>query len=526
MTYTAAGRYTQLMSQREPYLRRGRDCAKLTIPALLPEDGSTSSTKFYTPYQSLGARGVNNLSSKLLLALVPPQSSFFRLSIDDYALEELSQQEGMRAAVEEALGKIERTALGVIESSALRTVGFEAFKHLVVVGNVLVVARDPEDIRMFRLDKYCVHRAPNGTPLEIIIKEPVSPLGLDDDIRALLPADVLQKANESKVCETVDLYTVVRLKGKVYESYQEISGVRIPDTEETYPKDLCPYLPLRFIRVDGEHYGRSYVEEYYGDLRSLEGLEKAILLGAAAAAKVLFLVNPNGTTREKDVAAAASGDVKSGNANDVTVVQANKSADFSVAKQQADSINNRLAFAFLLNSAIQRSGERVTAEEIRFMARELEDALGGIYSIMAQEFQKPLVALIMHYLRKKRRIPPLPKGAVKPVIVTGMEALGRGQDLARLDEFINGIPQGIAQQSAARLNVGDYLTRRATALGLDQKGLVKTDAQVQEESAAQAQSQMQQTLLDKGTAPAIKMAADAMNQGAAAPAGTAPEAPA
>lgn len=513
MTYTAAGRYTQLVSDRDPYLQRGRDCAKLTIPALLPEEGTTGSRKFYTPYQSLGARGVNNLSSKLLLALLPPQSSFFRLSIDDYALEELSQQEGMRAAVEQALGKIERTALSTIEASPLRTVGFEAFKHLVVVGNVLVVLRDQEDARMFRLDKYVVHRAPNGTPLEIIIKEPVSPLGLDEDVKALLPPDILSKAQGANTNVTVDLYTVVRLEGKVYRSWQEINNVRIPDTEETYPRDLCPYLPLRFIRVDGEHYGRGYVEEYYGDLRSLEGLEKSILLGAAAAAKVLFLVNPNGTTREKDVAASESGAVKSGNAADVTVVQMQKHADFTVAKNQADGLNNRLAFAFLLNSAIQRSGERVTAEEIRFMARELEDALGGIYSILAQEFQKPLVNLILAYLRRKKRIPQLPKGAVKPVIVTGMEALGRGQDLARLDEFINGIPAPIAQAAAQRLNVGDYLTRRATALGLDQGGLVKTEEQVQQEAAAAAQAQMQQSLVDKGTAPAIKAMADAAAQG-------------
>lgn len=213
------------------------------------------------------------------------------------------------------------------------------------------------------------------------------------------------------------------------------------------------------------------------------------------------------------MAASESGAVKSGNAADVTVVQMQKHADFTVAKNQADGLNNRLAFAFLLNSAIQRSGERVTAEEIRFMARELEDALGGIYSILAQEFQKPLVNLILAYLRRKKRIPQLPKGAVKPVIVTGMEALGRGQDLARLDEFINGIPAPIAQAAAQRLNVGDYLTRRATALGLDQGGLVKTEEQVQQEAAAAAQAQMQQSLVDKGTAPAIKAMADAAAQG-------------
>ena len=31
-------------------------------------------------------------------------------------------------------------------------------------------------------------------------------------------------------------------------------------------------MPLRMIRVDGENYGRSYAEEYLGDLKSLEGI--------------------------------------------------------------------------------------------------------------------------------------------------------------------------------------------------------------------------------------------------------------
>ena len=56
------------------------------------------------------------------------------------------------------------------------------------------------------------------------------------------------------------------------------------------------------IRVDGEDYGRSYVEEYLGDLVSLEGLTKAIVEGASASAKTLFMVSPNGTTRAKALA--------------------------------------------------------------------------------------------------------------------------------------------------------------------------------------------------------------------------------
>ncbi|WP_416142518.1 portal protein [Escherichia coli] len=47
------------------------------------------------------------------------------------------------------------------------------------------------------------------------------------------------------------------------------------------------------------------------------------------------------------------------------------------------------------NSAVQRTGERVTAEEIRYVASELEDTLGGVYSILSQELQLPLVRVLL-----------------------------------------------------------------------------------------------------------------------------------
>ena len=94
-----AGRYTALEVFRAGPLLRARDCAALTIPSLLPPAGATQATTLDTPWQSLGARGTNNLASKLLLALFPPNSPFFRQKIDDKTIMELSQDEEAKAAV-------------------------------------------------------------------------------------------------------------------------------------------------------------------------------------------------------------------------------------------------------------------------------------------------------------------------------------------------------------------------------------------------------------------------------------------
>ena len=507
MMQSAGARYRQLEAKREPFLRRARDAAKLTIPSLMPPASHTGESKLPTPFQGLGARGVNNLSSKLLLALLPPNSPFFRLTIDDYSLEQLTQKEGMRAEVEEALGKIERAVQAEIETSAVRVTAGETLKQLLVAGNALLYLPYEGGAKMYRLDRYVVERDPMGNVLDLIVKESISPKALPEEIR-----DEIEKGDLNPE-KTVDLYTRVTRVDNKWEVYQEVKDKIIPCTQGTYPIDKCPWIPLRFTKIDGEDYGRGYVEEYYGDLRSLESLTQAIVEGSAAAAKVLFLVNPNGVTQQRTLAEAPNGAIRTGDANDVSVVQVEKFADFRIAFETINAISSRLSYAFLLNSAVQRGGERVTAEEIRYMASELEDALGGVYSILSLEFQLPLVKALMHRLEKQKRIPTLPKGTVRPTITTGLEALGRGHDLNKLDLFLQGVMQTFGPEVVAKyVNISDYLTRRATALGIDTKGLVKTEEELAAEQQQAQEAIMNQMLAEGGMNMAQEMVKGAMRQ--------------
>lgn len=490
MAKTAAARYSQLERLRQPFLSRARSAAKLTIPTLLPPEGHNGDASLPTPFQGIGARGVNNLASKLLLALFPPNSPIFRLLIDDFTIEELTKQEGMKALVEEALGKVERAVMTEIEGAAIRVTAFEALKQLIVAGNVLLYLPPEGGMRAYRLDRFVVKRDPMGNILEHITKETVAPDTLPKEFIAKLGPNAKQKFNNAMSADkTLDLYTHVKLVNGMWRIYQEVEGVKVPGTEGTYPKGKSAWIPLRFTKIDGEDYGRGYVEEYYGDLKSLETLTKAIVEGSAAAAKILILVNPNGSTNKKTIAEAPNGAVRSGDAKDVTFLQLDKYADFRIAKETMSEITQRLAMAFLLNSAIQRAGERVTAEEIRYMAGELEDALGGVYSILSQEFQLPLVSRIMFSLERRRKLPSLPTGIVRPAITTGLEALGRGHDQMKLDSLLQRLAPLGPEVVAEYLNVADYIKRTATAIGIEATGLVRSDAEVRQ---MRQQKQMQQ----------------------------------
>lgn len=484
----AQTRYSQLETDRSAYLQRARDASKLTIPSLVPESDDVSTQRLPTPWQSIGARGTNNLSSKLLLALFPPNTPFFRFIPDQAIVDSLKGvDEEAKTEIERVLGNLERSIMDRIESMGARVQLFEALKHLIVAGNVLLfVGRD--GIKVYHLDKYVVKRDPNGEVREIVIKERISPSALPDRFLQLV------NGNSTEDKKSLELYTYVELRNGKYHVHQEVQGQTVPGSEGSYPKDKTPFLALRFTKIDGEDYGRGFIEEYYGDLNSLERLSKAIVEGSAAAAKVLFLVNPNGTTRAKTLQEAPNGAIRQGSMNDISVLQLDKFADFRVTLDTLRDVQERLSFAFLLNSAVQRNGERVTAEEIRYMAGELEDALGGVYSILSLELQLPFVARVMHMMEKEGKMPDLPKDLVRPAIVTGLEALGRGHDLQKLDLFLAGLQQTLGPEVLQQfVNLGDYIARRATALGIDTTGLIKSDEQrAQEQEAAQQQALLQQ----------------------------------
>jgi len=485
---TAQGRYQSCAINREVFLERARDSSELTLPTLIPPKTSSNVTKYPTPYQGIGARGVNNLASKLLLALVPPNAPFFRMKIDDFVIKDLEGDQNLKTEIESGLSQIEKAIMTDIEIKADRVAIFEALKQLIVAGNVLLYVADT-GLRVFSLERFVCKRDPMGNVKEIITKESLSPNTLDPELQQAIEPRL--DADE----KSVDLYTYIYRDKNKFHVYQEIKGIEVPKSRGTFPLDASPYIPLRWNRVDGEDYGRGFVEEYFGDLKSLEGLTKAIVEGSAAASKVLFMVSPNGTTRARKLAESPNGAIIEGSANDVSVLQLNKFADFRIAYDAMNKIEGRLQYAFLLNASVTRDAERVTAEEIRLMAAELESSLGGVYSILSQEFQLPFIMRKLRMMEKSGKLPQLPKNTVQPSIITGLEALGRGNDRNKLISFLSTLAQTLGPQVIEQfVNIPDAIKRLATSEGIDPDGLIKSPEQIQQEMAQQQLTQAAQNI--------------------------------
>ena len=491
-TDTAKSRYDKLMSDRKVYVDRAVKNAKITIPMLFPDENATSTTEYETPYQSIGARGVNNLASKIMLALFPPNEPFFKLELGDTAKQQVAQQGDTSAMtkIDKLMGAIERQLMDCMETNRCRITISEGVLQLIVSGNCLLyLPPQTGGIKLYRLNNYVVVRDGTGNWIELIAKDSISYAALPPEAQACVEGtDVSPDKN-------VELYTHVYLAdGETFEMYQEIEGQIIKGSEQEFPKDKVPWIPLRLRKMDGESYGRSYVDEYYGDLKSLNSISKSIAEMATLSAFALFLVNPSSQLRVDKLKDAQSGDFFKGKEGDITAFQLNKVSDLQVAYQHKQELQSNLSFAFLLNSSVQRNAERVTAEEIRYVANELEDSVGNIYSLLSLELQLPLVQCLMAQLMAQGALPDIPQGndGVQTHIVTGMEALGRGHDLTKIEQFLQTC--SVLPDFQQRLKTGNVLSQIGTALGLDADSLVMSDEEYQAMQAQMMQAQMAQQM--------------------------------
>lgn len=507
---TAKQRYDQLTGARENFLNEARECAALTVPSLMPPEGWTDYSELEQPYQSVGAEGVNSLTAQLVLALFPPGTPFFKLDLSDFAVDELkatAEERGVgeddaRAEFDKALSKMEKAMMQEIEASGYRSSLFTGIKHTIVTGNYLVYVTPEVSVKGYTLENFVVKRDLSDNVLDIVVRECLSPtalpekaLDLYDEAKAKNPTDFNDEKN-------VELFTWIRRTPRgAWAAHQELCDIMVPGSLTKYPKGKCPWIPVRWTKVPGEDYGRGRVSEYLGDLRSLDALSMALVEVSSILAHIIFFVKPSGLTDRDELAEAQPGEYLEGDAKDVTVLATpEKIQDLQVVQSEIEKLTHRLERAFLLASSVQRNAERVTAEEIRTMIGQLEQSLGGVYSILSEELQYPLVIRIMHQMAKNGDLPHLPDKTIKPQIITGIQGLGRSSDLQKLDLLIADMGQKFGNEALAQyVNVGAYMKRRAAALGVDIEGLIRSDQEIQ----AQRQQQQMAELTGKLGGPVI-----------------------
>ena len=480
---TARKRYEDLATgARDAFLRRARYCAEETVPAVLPEEGVTDIDALPLPY-GFGARVCVTLASNLTSVLYPPGVSAFRFNVPPEILLE-AQQQAVPPAIEHQLALLEDLVNGEIENLQWRTATNLAFLNLIIAGNYGEYQRPDGSLKIFRLDQYVVNRDPNGVLLEAIIRELVHPRSLPEGLSGM----VGDQAKEHG--ENVGLYTVIqKVPGKArYHVWQELDNQMIPRSKAEYDAKYLPYRFPRWASVLGEDYGRSKVEEHLGDFRAINGLTKALIDGGALASRHVWMVRSGARNILDRLSKAENGDVISGDPEGVGMLQFQNQTGLQVTQSVLQELKQEVASAFAMQSAVRRDAERVTAFEIQMMAKELEGTLGGVYSMLADSVQGPRLTVLIQNMMDEKKLPDLGDN-VDPQPITGLEALGREQEAARVGQALQML-QGLPPEVMDYINWQSLLTKVFNGLNLpDSVNNEQVVQQIQQQRAMQQMAQ-------------------------------------
>lgn len=492
--------YASGLSDRKPYEDRAEKFCELTIPAMFRTTGSSGADKLPDRYvQSLGAKLVKNLSSKITLTLMPPSASGFRFSPDLRALQVLTGgNPDMISQINADLSAGVDLVNKQIEAQDIRKHIFGLIDHQLLVGSCIMEKVPNKGIKTHSLRNIVVTLNDVGDCIQMCVLEELKSLPVE--LQGTIPED-------AKEGDKYKLYTMGILdeNTEIWTMYQEIGGQLIGQ-EKSYKADKFPFSYQGMLWNTGEPYHRPFVEDYYGSLNSYDKLSKVLTQGALIASKSLTFVNERGgRTRKADVANSQNGAVVDGSAEDVTSFQHNKNFDFQVPMQVRAELRQELEEAFLAKNSITRQAERVTAEEIRQMAQELESAMAGVYATISNRITKQIVMWIMNELKLKFK-------AVNVDIITGLNALGLSNEVAKLDGFMTRLAQ---MEKTVWVKDKELVDRYANGYGINTVNLIKTPAEVQQEMQAQQQAQQQAVLAQSGAESLGKNAGEALIKGQA-----------
>lgn len=506
------GRYKTLAATRSQYLDSGREYSRFTLPYILPEtDGKQSTGANQHGYQAIGSSSVNHLANKLTTNIFPVQRSFFKLEFQEETKASLEAAGHDPTNLTELLVAGEKRVENLQNQIAARVAYVDAFKNLLIAGNVLLYLPPGDNLQAVKLDRYCTRRNTSGRTIELMIEEKKQFSGMAPEIQELL-----KKQKGPGVCEDdeeVVLYTwAAQIEPGVFGVAQSCLGIQIKPFQEIPEGDL-PWIPLMWNHTNGEDYGRGLVEDHAGDFYCIEVLSEAIAKGMVLMADIKYFLKPGSTIDIDELVSSPIGEWISGDIEDVGVLQLEKYADFSPISEVLTKYERRIGQAFLLNSAVRRDAERVTTVELRIDAQELETSLGGVYSLLAQTMQAPLA---YRYLKQVGF--PLTKEKVFPEIVTGLAALGKIGDLDKIKQFteLMQLPMTWPERIQARTKWAVYA--REVAAGLSMKlPWIMTDEEWQDEQKRQAQAQQgqmqQEAMMKAASSAAPELVKTAMNQG-------------
>jgi hypothetical protein len=531
-------RWEQLHNEKTSILAYAEQYAQWTLPYVFPRDNTNqqeSNIELPIAQDSIGAKGVNHLSNRIISTLFPAKHLFFRLVIDqevrdlvEQALmasgvegDELKQQlETQIQAAEAELLKAEKRAEERLNMVRFRPEAVTVAKLLIVTGNALVFfPPDKRPVQVFNFRNYHVVRDVSGEVIEIMTRETKAFATFNNEVQDALRKNSKWRSMHKEVGNSKDygeetpvtIYTRIVLEddGKFHVS-QYADDVRLP-TDVVYTQKDLRWVPLVWNLMQGDNYGRGLVADFAGAFHAINTLSTSLLNIAAVMGDIKIFVDPQSMIDVEHVQDSASGTYHAGRPEQVGTMKLDKITEAQFLQAMIERYERQIAAAFMLTSELTRNAERVTAHEIQRDVDELEASNSGIYSQLASGWQYRMAILALN----DSDFDGIGDG-VEPKVITGMDSLSRAGEAYNMRLFLtdlsmlNTVPEDIRKG----IKVPAFISQIGAYHQVPYESFVATQAEL--DALAQADTARAQQLEQTKQAGAVQgiAAKAAVEQGA------------
>jgi len=498
---TLSGYWQELDGRKGDLHDRCEQYARWTVPSLYP---NLTVSKSDHPEESekgnvaIGARLVNHLSHRIVDTMFPNDKPFFAVTLTPEAQQQFEQTatEEEKQVLDQGLVAAENAAMRNFKLTAYRPIAVQAVSLMIVTGNALIY-RMPDDNRVvYSIRDYCVVREISGNLKEVILRDSKLFGSLTEELQEQVKANSLSKGADFKDDTPVELFTYYYWDSGKWYMRQAVDDIELIEARTSYREDDFPCLVLTWNLGRGDHYGRGLVEDYAVSFHNVDVMTEAMIDMIGIAADIKFLVNDASSFDVEAWNNAKRGEYVPGKEGDITVPQYQFATDLQIIAESVAKLERELAQAFLLSSAGVRDAERVTAEEIRFFAREIEAAFGGLYSRLALDWQRreaeyQLAQInFQQYLSGGRQ-------AFETIVTTGLESLSREGKLDNLRmavadlQMLDAVPEDLR----AAINPLKFAQFIFTNRGVDGQAFLFTPEEMQQQQ--QAAMEQQERLMEK-----------------------------
>lgn len=507
-----ARRFEDLHSKRQAFHDEAKAMAELVIPGMYegtaadPFDAATShvfgQTKFETANQSLIAKGILLLSWTMANVMLPADGDYFGRNIEASIAAEYEAMDQQRQAESKAMGQAgdppDFVPIGQQINNELLRDDIIVRKQIAASNHQEVLARCQfhsliSGISVFGhltlgeakaytiQNSICVFDSMHD-PVETIVVDRMPITALPDTVRKTLLGTGVDGEEISTLFDEqfVTIYTQqVRISPTELAINTEIEGLPIEELSFNLPIDAPILIPIPFMFVnEADPYPIGWLTYNRGDLFAFENLCLSIE-AMVAAASVCLIGNPPGaklTSEELRNSPGLSVVPISDSKQKLEAIVAPIHQNLQQMLGWHDKKERQIMMMFGMDFAVQRPGERVTAEEIQVLAAGLQKLFGATYKQNERGWQHRHCRRQFYLCEEAKLIRPVDRKMYTLSLTAGLQTAEAQNAIAKMDGWLARALQFANLRGAGMTKVGDHagLDWYAQKQKLDVKGILLT----------------------------------------------------